>query len=138
MTINRLGKAIQELRNSRGLTQEQLAEKTSMAKGSIAQIEQGIRAASLDSLDKIAEAMDVPSAFLVVMGSSPTQRNKSVDDFLVALQNLSVATIEAKSSLSEKPVVSARKAGTHRRKGTLRNVKLGVIKLARKKKLQHS
>jgi transcriptional regulator with XRE-family HTH domain len=113
MSVNRLGHAIQKLRTARGLTQEQLAAKTSMAKGSIAQIEQGLRSVSLDSLDRIAEALNVPCGCLVVMGSSPTAKNKSVDQFLVALQNLSVATLEAKSTLQEteqKPVVSSTKA----------------------------
>src|SRR5690242_21255266 len=116
MSINKLGSAIQQLRISRGLTQQQLAEKTELAKGSISQIEQGTRDVSLDSLDKIAEALQVPSAFLVVMGSSPTHKNKSVDDFLVALQDLSLATIKAKKTLraAQKVPVKGRVVGAAR------------------------
>jgi transcriptional regulator with XRE-family HTH domain len=53
------GKKIAELRSKKGLTQEQLAEKTSLAQRTIASIEQGRRWARLTTLHKLAKGLGV-------------------------------------------------------------------------------
>jgi len=52
-------------RNSKGLKQEQLAEKTGMKTAAISHFETGNRKPSLDNLRKLAEALNVTSDFLL-------------------------------------------------------------------------
>lgn len=53
------GKKIADLRHKRGLTQEELAEKTNLAARTIASIEQGQRWARLSTLHKLAKGLGV-------------------------------------------------------------------------------
>ena len=60
-----LGKRIQSRRKLCNFTQENLAEKISVTVGYISQIERGITKVNLDTLSKIAEALDCePAEFL--------------------------------------------------------------------------
>lgn len=54
-----LGKNIQTIRKQRGLTQADLAVKTGIARGSLAQYEAGTRNPKIETLDKIAHALNV-------------------------------------------------------------------------------
>ncbi|MFB8276977.1 helix-turn-helix domain-containing protein [Nocardia colli] len=53
------GKNIARLRSSRGLTQEQLAERSDLAVATIAKIEQGKRWARLTTLQRLAKTLRV-------------------------------------------------------------------------------
>lgn len=53
------GKRVSEIRRSRSMTQQQLAEKVSMSVVAIAYIETGKRWARLGTLQKISKALDV-------------------------------------------------------------------------------
>ena len=53
------GKRVAEVRKSRGVTQQQLAEQVSMSVVAIAYIETGKRWARLGTLDKIATSLKV-------------------------------------------------------------------------------
>ena len=48
-----------QLRNKAGMTQARLAEKTNLSVDSISRIERGERAPSLDSIEKIANALKI-------------------------------------------------------------------------------
>lgn len=63
--IERVGKSIAELRKAQSLTQEQLAGATGLSRMAIALIETGKKKPSLDSLFKIARALDVKPARLL-------------------------------------------------------------------------
>lgn len=54
-----LGSRIRALRNSRGYTQEQLADRIGVSRQKYARIENGINSITLDTLAKIAEVLDV-------------------------------------------------------------------------------
>lgn len=58
------GKRVSEVRRSRGLTQQELAEKVNMSVVAIAYIETGKRWARLGTLSKIAMALKVKVADL--------------------------------------------------------------------------
>ena len=62
-----MGKAIARLREERNLTQSQLNALVGMS--TIQHIEQGRNAVSLTCLNKIASALDVPAACIVLLGS---------------------------------------------------------------------
>lgn len=54
-----LGKRILALRNKKGLTQEELAERTGLSNTYIAMLETGKRTPSLEALYKLADALNV-------------------------------------------------------------------------------
>ena len=62
---SKLGQKIQKIRESRGLSQEKLAEMVKISRTHMGHIEQGRRSPSLDLLNKIARALKVePSSLL--------------------------------------------------------------------------
>lgn len=82
------GKAIAMFREKRGLTQAELNAKVGMS--TVQHIEQGRNAVSLDCLNKIAEALDVPAACIALLGSTVG----SDDKVLESLQSLLRKTIK--------------------------------------------
>lgn len=60
----RLGQRIAELRNERGMTQEQLAELTGIARPHISRIEKGCHSVGVDSMQLIAEALGADIDFV--------------------------------------------------------------------------
>ena len=54
-----LGSRIRALRNSRGFTQEQLADRIGVSRQKYARIENGINSITLDTLARIAKVLDV-------------------------------------------------------------------------------
>lgn len=96
-----LGAAIKQVRLARGLTQVQLAEAAGLSKGgnSIALIEQGNRFVSVDTLNALADALDVPAACLAILGSRKIGTNKAATDFMHSLQRVITAVIEAQDAM---------------------------------------
>lgn len=62
--LKAFGKRVAEVRRSRNLTQEQLAEKTDISPLSISFIEQGRRWPRIATLQRIADCLGVPLAEL--------------------------------------------------------------------------
>ena len=60
----RIGQRIAQLRKERGITQQELAERTAMQQGNIARIEAGKYSARYDTLQIIAEAMGLTVDFV--------------------------------------------------------------------------
>lgn len=54
-----VGKNIQKVRKSKGLTQQQLADKIAMNRAHLGHLEQGRKSPSLETLEKIAKALKV-------------------------------------------------------------------------------
>ncbi len=55
----KFGKRLKQLRNERGITQEQLADKTGLTIESISNIERGIFGPKFENLEKIARVLKV-------------------------------------------------------------------------------
>lgn len=55
-----VGRRVAEIRRSRGLTQEQLAERADVSAGYLARIESGTKRATVDTLNAIAVALGEP------------------------------------------------------------------------------
>ena len=67
LLIEKIGSNIQRIRKSKKLTQEQLAEICNSQTSYIASIERGTRNITIQTLDKIAEGLQVPPEGLINM-----------------------------------------------------------------------
>lgn len=54
-----IGKMIKNLRNGKGYTLKDMSEKTGLSTGFLSQLERGITSVAIDSLEKIAEVLEV-------------------------------------------------------------------------------
>jgi transcriptional regulator with XRE-family HTH domain len=63
--LKRLGKKIKSLREAKGLTQEQLAERLDTKHTQIGRMERGEANSTINMLRKLAEELDVPISELV-------------------------------------------------------------------------
>lgn len=68
-----LGAQVREVRRSRGLTQEALAEQLEMTPRYLAGVERGERNLTLDSVDALAKQLRVPAMMLLVQADGPSQ-----------------------------------------------------------------
>lgn len=55
-----VGLKIKNLRNERGMTLKELSEKSELSTGFLSQLERGLTTIAVDSLERIAEILDVP------------------------------------------------------------------------------
>jgi transcriptional regulator with XRE-family HTH domain len=96
-----LGSAIKQVRNARGLSQVELARIAGMSGSgnSVALIERGERFVSLDSLNALAKALDIPSACLTILGSTSMGRGKEVNELMQSLKGLITSTLFAQAEL---------------------------------------
>lgn len=65
MSSKEIGKRIKIIRNKRSLTQKDMESKTGILRANIARIENGKHSSSLETLEKIASALQVPVAALL-------------------------------------------------------------------------
>ena len=66
MAPRKLGRLIRALRESKGLTQSQLAERAELTQGYLAKLENGMKAnPSLAALKRLAKALKVPPGELI-------------------------------------------------------------------------
>jgi DNA-binding XRE family transcriptional regulator/CheY-like chemotaxis protein len=61
-----MGARIKQIRKQKGLTQQQLAERTGMERSNIARIEAGRHRPTLPTLERIADALEVPVVELIL------------------------------------------------------------------------
>ena len=79
------GKRVQELRLSRGMTQEVLAEKANTERSHIAKIEKGTRACSIDLLIAFSSIFDVSTDYLLFGGTGLKNELTAAIENLAAL-----------------------------------------------------
>ena len=84
-----LGARIKEVRKSRNLTQEQLAELVDIEQKHVSRIEVGKNYPTIDRLEKMAEALDVPlsSFFSFVHLESGSERARSIEEMIMELDD---------------------------------------------------
>ena len=66
--LDQIGQEIRTLRRLRGMTMKDLAQRTGKTIGFISQIERGLSRASLATLQDLADALEVPLAWLFRAG----------------------------------------------------------------------
>jgi transcriptional regulator with XRE-family HTH domain len=94
-----LGKAIRQVRNLRGMSQVALAEEAGIQGNSLALIERGQRGVSMDTLNELAGALNVPAACLAMLGSKKIAGSNESAAFVKSLQKLISATIVAQVTI---------------------------------------
>ena len=89
-----VGNRIRDLRKANGWTQEQLAEAASLHYSYIGGVERGDRNISLETLEKIITAFNVP-AIEFFRFKDETDRRKALDEHMALLSNRSAEEIAA-------------------------------------------
>jgi transcriptional regulator with XRE-family HTH domain len=89
-----VGNRIRELRKAKGWTQEQLAEAASLHYSYIGGVERGDRNISLETLEKIIAAFEVP-AIEFFRFDDETKQRKALDEHLALLSCKSTEEIAA-------------------------------------------
>lgn len=99
----RVGKRVRELRKARGWTLEQLAEKAGKHYTYIGGLERGDRNVTLEVLNSVAIALEVPLRSLFQLERHPLEEklNAPSDDILAAINSGFRATIDAKGKIAE-------------------------------------
>ncbi len=102
-----LGKRIRSTRQNKKLTQEQLAEMCSLSAAHIGHIERGTRIPSLDTVFRIAQALDVSLDYLIFDsagndGSSLASLNQILENMNEQKRQNIISAIKALSDYSEK------------------------------------
>lgn len=70
-----IGKKIKELRTDKGLTLRELGERTNLSTGFLSQLERGLTTIAVDSLENIANALDVNLSFFF---NTPRKKDKFI------------------------------------------------------------
>src|SRR5438552_19141335 len=98
-----VGARVRELRQQRGWTLEQLAEKADKHYTYIGGLERGDRNVTLEVLQAVAAALDVPLKELFNLEPHPLEvkLNASANDMLSAIQRGFRAIIDTKGKLAE-------------------------------------
>src|SRR5215218_3670747 len=101
MAIDRqlLGKAIRRVRNLRGISQAVLAENAGLQGNSVALIERGQRGVSMETLNDLADALEIPAACLAILGTPKIGGMVGSASLVKSMQKLVVATITAQTSV---------------------------------------
>lgn len=82
-----LGKKLRQIRQSKGYTQQSLAEKVGIGNVYLGEIERGLKMPSLNSFIRIIEALDV-SADSILRGELSSGREYIYDEITQKMQNL--------------------------------------------------
>lgn len=93
-----VGQRIRTIRKTKGLTQQQLAELSGLDDAYIGSMERGERNFSIDTLEKVILALEIPAAelFYVFENLDELQRSQrqAIDEYVVALDGLSMDQLE--------------------------------------------
>ncbi len=93
-----IGRRISKLRRDRGWTQEHLAERANTSAPYVARIEAGTKRPTVDMLDAIAKALDVPLWRLFTSGRLTAVERESMEagrDLAAAVGKLDTAGVRA-------------------------------------------
>jgi XRE family aerobic/anaerobic benzoate catabolism transcriptional regulator len=80
-----VARGVRQLREQPGLTQADLAEATELTPQYVSQIERGLKAPSLETLDALARALGVTAAELMTLGEATDTRERPPSDRVARL-----------------------------------------------------
>jgi transcriptional regulator with XRE-family HTH domain len=102
------GKAIRMVRTAYGLTQAELAERLSIGKSQLSLIESGSRQPSLQVLDEVSIALNIPPHLLTLLASERKDLDKVEDE--KALADLATALLKLLASTGEQRLLPLKAA----------------------------
>lgn len=96
---NLVGERIRALRKAKTLTQQQLAERSNLDDAYIGSVERGERNISIDTLEKIIVALEIPPAELFRLKSDTSDntertRQVAIDEYTAIISGLSNEDID--------------------------------------------
>ncbi|MEK5035682.1 helix-turn-helix transcriptional regulator [Paenibacillus sp. FSL R7-0302] len=100
-----VGNRIRELRKAKGWTQEQLAEAASLHYSYIGGVERGDRNISLETLEKIIAAFQVP-ALEIFRFEDESDRSKALDEHMILISDRSIEEIVALTKINREVIVT--------------------------------
>lgn len=100
-----LGKRIQTLRERKGLTQEQLEEKTGVNTKYISAIERGQKNVTIKTLEKIAKGLDVELYELCLLSEEPKSEKMAKKTIEALLKDADIKTLNLCMEFLRKAVV---------------------------------
>ena len=119
MSIDRkkLGAAIRDMRSRRGMTQVDLARAAGLSESgnTVALIERGERGVSIEAMNRIAGALDLPAGCLAILGSVADSGHPRSVGLLKSLQDLVTSTVDLQQELRQRPVVPSARTSKPRR-----------------------
>ena len=131
-----LGKAIRRVRQLRGMTQVELAEAAGLRGNSVALIERSQRGVSIETLNELADALEVPAACLTMLGTSKLSSLRGSARLVSSMQKLILATITAEEKLLAQETAKGGRARSTGRKGKTRARKSASTKRQASTKVQ--
>ncbi|AKG36830.1 helix-turn-helix domain-containing protein [Paenibacillus durus] len=112
-----VGNRIRELRKAKGWTQEQLAEAASLHYSYIGGVERGDRNISLETLEKIIAAFQVP-AIEIFRFEENTDHRKALDEHMTLISSRSAEEIAAITKITREVIAAMGIGSKHSRPGT--------------------
>ncbi|WP_342437721.1 helix-turn-helix transcriptional regulator [Paenibacillus sp. FSL L8-0436] len=95
---NMVGDRIRDIRKAKGLTQQQLAELSTLDDAYIGSVERGERNFSIDSLEKIVTALKVKPSELLQSYDKQNEieaaQREAIDEYAIVVSELNVEEIE--------------------------------------------
>ena len=95
----KFGVTIKTLRGSAGMTQSVLAAKAGMTQAAIVMIEQGKRGVSIESIEHLASALDVPAECLSILAFRSVSKSKEIDAVSDSLKRLVQTLFDAREEM---------------------------------------
>jgi transcriptional regulator with XRE-family HTH domain len=125
-----LGQGIRKIRKLRGMTQSELAQAAGLAESgnSLALIERGERGVSIDSLNALARALEVPAGCLTILGTRAPANDPALRPLISSLHRLVAKVVELHSVLKKEDAEKTAKKKMKRKKPTRRSTGLSSRK----------
>ena len=101
------GTAIRKLRVDLGLTQSELSQKMGLTQAAVVMIEQGKRGVSMETIDSLGRALNVPAECLSVLAFRPMSNSKELADFGQSLKKLILAVVDARNSMTKQTAIAS-------------------------------
>ncbi|MEK3705476.1 helix-turn-helix transcriptional regulator [Paenibacillus sp. FSL R7-0198] len=100
-----VGRRIRELRKAKGWTQEQLAEAAGLHYSYIGGVERGVRNISLETLEKIICAFNIPAIEIFKFEES-TEYRKALDEHITLIAAMSAKEIRSITRINREVINS--------------------------------
>jgi len=92
---------LKAMRETRGMSQADLAKKTRLQPTAISHFETGARSPSFDNLRRLADALNVSTDYLIGRSDEPILSGPTADNLFRGLENLSEADLAAMKMMKD-------------------------------------